>query len=127
MTMITVYALFFDDIRIISFPKSNDDLFFAISCGAMAAFTIEIGVASIVKEDYFLGFFFYLDVISTVSMIPDIGWIWDFITGGGDSGADSATDLAKTSRAGRITRVIRVIRLIRLFRLVKLYKQAKLA
>jgi hypothetical protein len=57
--------------------------------------------------------------------VPDCGWIWEPLTGGG--GSQDATDLAKTSRAGRVTRVIRVIRLIRLIRIVKLYKQAKLA
>ena len=71
-------------------------------------------------------FFFWLDIISTVTMIPDCGWIWEPLIDGNDGG-DSATDLAKTSRAGRVTRVIRVIRLIRLIRIVKLYKQKQLA
>lgn len=91
-------------------------------------FGIEIFLASIAKEDYFLTFFFWLDVVSTISMIPDIGWIWDLMIGqGSSSNASNAASLAKTSRAGRVTRVIRVIRLIRLIRIVKLYKQAKLA
>ena len=75
-----------------------------------------------------MSFFFWLDFVSTVSMLPDIGWVWQAWTGGGGSGsAGNAAQLAKTSRAGRVTRVIRVIRLIRLIRIVKLYKQAKLA
>ena len=125
MNIITIYSLFFDDIRIIAFAKSLDDVFYGITLVAMICFCVEIILASICKEDYFLTFFFWLDFVSTISMIPDIGWIWIPITGGG--GATSATDLAKTSRAGRITRVIRVIRLIRLIRIVKLYKQAKQA
>mmetsp|Transcript_16748 Transcript_16748/g.25817 ORF Transcript_16748/g.25817 Transcript_16748/m.25817 type:complete len:329 (+) Transcript_16748:783-1769(+) len=70
-------------------------------------------------------FFFNLDIVSTVSMIPDCGWIWDLF--GEDTGGSNATDIAKTSRAGRVTRVIRVIRLIRLIRIVKLYKQTQIA
>ena len=73
-------------------------------------------------------FFFWLDAVSTLSMIPDVGFIWQLIIGEGrNRQAKGATSVAKTSRAGRITRVIRVIRLIRLIRIVKLYKQAKLA
>ena len=126
MTVVTIYALFFDDIRIIFFMKPTDDIFFGISTAALFFFTLELVIASIAKpQEYFLSFFFWLDLVSTLSLIPDIGWIWDNITN--VQSADNATSLAKTSRAGRVTRVIRVIRLIRLIRIVKLYKQAKLA
>jgi hypothetical protein len=129
MSAITIYTLFFDDIRTIALTKEDDNICYIITCICFAAFTIEIFLASISKEEYFLTFFFWLDVVSTLSMIPDIGWIWDAMigTGGGDNTAGNAASLAKTSRAGRVTRVIRVIRLIRLIRIVKLYKQAKLA
>lgn len=124
MTMITVYSLFFDDIRSLAFPPSADNVFYGITTACMCIFLVEIFLACLVKDDYFLGFFFWLDVVSTLSMIPDIGWIWNAMTGGG-KGVQNAGQLAKTSRASRITRVIRVIRLIRLIRIVKLYKQAK--
>jgi hypothetical protein len=124
MTIITIYALFFDDIRVLLFPKDADPVFYAITLFGLICFTVEIVLASYAKEDYLLSFFFWLDIISTISMVPDIGWIWEPLIGGGDRSAD-ATDLAKTSRAGRVTRVIRVIRLIRLIRIVKLYKQAQ--
>ena len=124
MTLVTIYALFFDDLRVIYFPKVNDDYFFGVTLFGMICFAIEIFFASIAKDDYFNGFFFWLDLVSTISMIPDCGWIWDPLIGGGGS---DVTDLSKTSRTARVTRVIRVIRLIRLIRIVKLYKQAKLA
>lgn len=130
MTLITIYALFFDDIRVLAFPKSVDDIFYGITLVAMICYTLEIICASISVDDYFLSFFFWLDLVSTISMIPDCGWIWDPIVSGSDGGsgnATSATDLAKTSRAGRVTRVIRIIRLIRLIRIVKLYKQTQKA
>jgi hypothetical protein len=37
-----------------------------------------------------LGFFFWLDVIATISLIPDIGWIWDPILGNEESGTNAA-------------------------------------
>lgn len=44
-------------------------------------FSVEIAVASIVRDDYWLGFYFWLDIISTLSLLFDIGWIMDAITG----------------------------------------------
>jgi len=121
MSIITIYALFFDDLRVLLFPKSSDTIFYGLTVFGMVCFTIEIVLSSYAKEDYLLSFFFWLDIISTISMIPDIGWIWDPLIGTSSQSSD-ATDLAKTSRAGRVTKVIRVIRLIRLIRIVKLYK-----
>jgi hypothetical protein len=121
MTIVTIYALFFDDLRILFVAKSVDDWFFGITLLGMICFALEIMLASYAIPDYIFSFFFYLDLVSTLSMIPDCGWIWDAIIG--DSGtSSSATDLAKTSRASKVTRVIRIIRLIRLIRIVKLYK-----
>ena len=124
MTVITVYALFFDDLRVLYMDPSNDTLWFNISFFGMMCFFVEIFLSSIVKDDYFNTFFFWLDIISTVSMIQDIGWLWDPLLGNSEGNSDNAADLAKTSRAGRVTRVIRIIRLIRLIRIVKLYKQS---
>lgn len=83
MTLITVYSLFFDDIRAASVDQKYDGVFYGITTFCMCAFLVEILLASLAKEDYFLTFFFWLDFISTVSMIGDIGWI----TSGGGGGA----------------------------------------
>lgn len=131
MTAITIYALFFDDLRLLLFPKSVDDVFYAITFICIIVYSVELVLASLAVEGYFLSFFFWLDLISTLSMIPDCGFIWNPLlenfSGSGASKTGNATDLAKTSRAGKVTRVIRIIRLIRLIRIVKLYKQAKAA
>jgi hypothetical protein len=127
MTLLTFYALFFDDIRILAFHKDFDDIFYGITAAGVIIFTVEILISSYAKPEYPFHFFFYLDIISTLSMIPDCGWIWELIINNGSESSRSATDLAKASRAGRVTRVIRVIRLIRLIRIVKLYKQTVIA
>jgi hypothetical protein len=125
MTLMTVYALFFDDFRIIYFSKTADDVFFGITLLGIVSFSLEIIFASYAKPDYIYSFFFWLDIVSTVSMIPDCGWIWNFIIGVDEGGGgQEALSLAKASRSGRVTRIIRVIRLIRLIRIVKLYKQS---
>lgn len=128
VSIVTIYTLFFDDIRVLSLSKSIDDVFYGLTSACFIIFSVEIFLAGICRENYFMTFFFWLDIVSTISMLPDIGWVWDLVTGeGGTPQAGNAAQLVKTSRAGRVTRIIRIIRLIRLIRIVKLYKQAKLA
>jgi hypothetical protein len=86
MSLVTIYTLFFDDVRVLAVTVDKDEAFFIITCVCFALFSIEIFLASLSKEIYFLTFFFWLDVVSTISMIPDIGWIWELMTGGGGSG-----------------------------------------
>jgi hypothetical protein len=38
-------------------------------------FTLEIILASIVIDEYKYSFFFYLDIIATVSIINDVPWL----------------------------------------------------
>jgi hypothetical protein len=123
MSFVTLYTLFLDDIRTVFIGKDKDDIFNSITLICFIIFMIEIIIGASCRQIYFLTFFFWLDLISTLSMVPDIGWFWEFVIGEGSNfKASNATQLAKTSRAGRVTRVIRVIRLIRLIRIVKLYK-----
>lgn len=75
MTTITVYTLFFDDIRTMFIPKVADDAFYGITTFCMLCFSVEIIFAAYAKEGYVFGFFFWLDVMSTLSMVFDIGWI----------------------------------------------------
>jgi hypothetical protein len=134
MTVLTVYALFGDDIRLCVTWKSADDSFFVLTSISLLFFSIELVLLSISRTDYFLGFFFWLDLISTISLITDIGWIWDEITGTTDSNAQDAQQASKLARGSRgakigsrAGRIARVIRLIRLIRVVKLYKNANYA
>ena len=73
MTVITIYALFGDDIRVLATDKDGDPVFWILNIISMIAFTAEIIAASLVKTDYFNGFFFWLDVVSTLSLLLDIG------------------------------------------------------
>lgn len=132
MTILTIYALFGDDIRLLATEKPADPGFYAVSCVCLFFFTLEIVLGSVSKENYWLNFFFWLDVISTLSLIPDIPWIWDYIIGDQSSAGSNAAKASQLARAGRASRagtragrVIRIIRVIRLIRIVKLYKIAQ--
>merc|ERR1719316_806879 len=69
-----------------------------------------------------MGFFFYLDIISTLSLILDVSWIGEllFCQGDDDAAGGNAIRASRASRAG--TRAARVVRIIRLIRIIKLYK-----
>jgi hypothetical protein len=128
MTIVTLYALFGDDCRQLMSPKSGDEIFWSLTVIAMFLFAMELVLASFAQKDYFLGFYFWLDLIATVSLFTDIGWIYNEITGGGDISADNASQASSLARAGRGarvgTRAGRIVRLVRLIRIVKLYKHA---
>ncbi len=85
MSAITVYTLFFDDIRTLIVTVHQDAYFYGLTCAFLVFFTVEIVLASISKEEYFNSFFFWLDAVSTASLLPDIGWVWAAWTGSGGS------------------------------------------
>lgn len=129
MTILTIYALFGDDVRLF-FSKDIDDFFYGVTSACLFFFTLEI-ILSIMKKGYFCSFYFWLDTMATLSLISDIGWIWDPIVGNQDFSASNAQQASQLARAGRGARVgtragriIRIIRLVRLIRIVKLYKHA---
>ena len=129
----TLFALFGDDIRLAFFPKDVDFTFYNLTLICLIGFTIEITLNCLCQDNYFNSFYFYLDVISTISLIADIKYLMDLFTGEGqaDDSGDNAEDASQLARAGRSARVgtragrmTRVIRLVRLIRIVRLYKQA---
>lgn len=81
MIIVTMYALFGDDIRMTFLKKSSDDIFFSISSFALGFFLVELLLTSIAVPFYFNSFYFWLDFVATASLIFDIGWIWDYIVG----------------------------------------------
>lgn len=132
-TLLTIYALIGDDIRLISFEKEDDIFFDALTWTCIGMFSIEIFVCSFGKPDYWMSFFFALDLISTASLFLDITWIAEhFFDPLRDMDAESSSDESgdagalRAGRAGRAGskagRVVRIIRIIRLVRIVKLYK-----
>lgn len=124
-TALTFYALFGDDLRLSVTHKRTDTLFDCISIFCLLVFAIDIFASSLGKEGYFLGFFFTLDFVSTVTLVFDLTWISDALS---CTEVDSSSDISRNSRAGRESaRASRTVRIIRLIRLVKLYKTYRAA
>lgn len=138
MALVTIWALFGDDLRLIFTYDDVDEIFAGLTIACLIFFSIELGIASICKPDYFAGFYFWLDLVATVSLLLDIPAINEAIMGeededstaddSGDSGGGGGdgAQQAKVARAGRTsragTKAGRIVRLVRLIRIVKLYK-----
>ena len=125
--MVTIWALFSDDIRVLATNSYHDDVFYILVLFCFSIFVLEIIFSSIGVNEYFLGFYFWLDIISTLTILLDVGWIQEALFGSGSGLAIlSGVQLARAARASKIgsraARIVRIIRLIRLIRVVKLYK-----
>ncbi|CDW71083.1 adenylyl cyclase [Stylonychia lemnae] len=129
MSLVTVYALIGDDIRVWATTKEADPFFQSALIVSFALFTIEILINSVVAEDFKYSFFFWLDIIATLSLIADINWILDKI--GillGSTPSYEAVDVepgvmkVESNASSRIQKVVKSVRLIRLIRIIKLYK-----
>lgn len=97
MAIITLYTLFFDDIRVISCPYSWDPFFYFLTCAFMGLFCAEIVIACYVKPGYIFSFFFWLDVLATLSMLFDIGWLMDAVNSAFSSGGSASNKAAKVA------------------------------
>merc|ERR1719506_3413094 len=102
-------------------PKPADMIFNYLVILCIVVFSFEVVISCLGKDDYFMGFFFILDVASTATLVLDLTWVADELSGGGED-----DDQAKNARAGRTARIGakagRVVRVIRLVRILKLYK-----
>ena len=74
MTISTVFALFGDDIRLASAPAAADNSFSNVSFAVLILYTVELLLNVLAKPNYLWSFYFWLDLVSTASLIVDVGW-----------------------------------------------------
>ena len=138
MLVITLFVLFASDLQSAILPSSIDDFFNTIQLICLFLFIIELLLAILFLDNYNLTFYFWLDLISTLSLVIEINGVMDFIlnifisdstdvetTETGNSA--TAGKLSKATKTWKVTRVVRLVRIVRLIRIVKLYKTAMLA
>ena len=129
-SLLTIIVLFASDIQIAFLRVEVDKTFNICQCIILGIFLIEFILNCLAKKDYLFSFFFYLDLIATISLIQDIDWIINPILGYSSNTATSnrkksvqaSKAMNKVSSASRATRILRIIRIVRLIRMVKLYK-----
>lgn len=127
--IITLASLFADDLKLYLLPLVLDNIYYALVLINIMLFTFEITVTSIGWKGYFLSFYFFTDIIATLTLFLDLGWLFHAIAGTRDFKGKEAVDIYNFAIKGenlkkgtRAAQVIRIIRLIKLLRIIKLYK-----
>lgn len=72
LLLITLWALFADDFRLLIFPKVMDIMFDVVTIIVIIFFLVDIVLNAIAVRGYLVSMFFILDLISTFTMILDI-------------------------------------------------------
>jgi hypothetical protein len=101
--VITLWVLVADDLRLACMPPSADLAIGTLSMACMFAFVFEIIMYSIGTKAYLGSFFFWLDVLATISMILDIPRVNEVILqSAGNSDSLDSTALARATRMSRV-------------------------
>lgn len=125
-TCLTVYALVGDDLRLLYSNKPADTGFNVITLLCMIIFFFEVLVSCFGKDDYFGGFFFTLDLISTSTLCFDLSWVSESLQGDEeDSGGGGASGTAGIARVARVVRVLRLVRILKLYKAIFEARQAQ--
>lgn len=131
--VMTVFALFMFDINAALLPPSADNPVFVVMTVAFSFFIIELVMTMLAVRKFYSDLFFWLDVVATLSIIPDVPWLMDgFLTmigqDTGGEGSDSIRAGGRVARVGaraaRVVRVMRLLRLLRIFKLLRFFKKA---
>ncbi len=126
MTGITLYALFGNDIRLSLTNTTVDEAFVMCAWLCVVLFASEMGLNSLGYEHYFGGFYFWIDLLSTLSILLEIPAVVVALSSTLSGEGGSTTEIMEAGKAGRVgtraSRIIRIVRLVRMVRVVKLYK-----
>ena len=130
MTIIVLFSLFGDDIRVWTTPKVADPFFFAGYIISLLMFGIEILVKTVVDEEFKYSFFFWLDIVATLSLVLDVPWLFDplttyvFNSDSSESAVNVKPGVSSVDDGSKkiLTTILKSLRLIRLIRILKIYK-----
>ena len=75
INLLTAWSLFADNIQVLAFEKDADLGFDIVSYIVISVFVTETCLNVLTKENYFLGFYFYMDVVATLTMLMDVQMI----------------------------------------------------
>eukprot|EP00927_Polykrikos_kofoidii_P081860 TRINITY_DN7975_c0_g2_i1.p1 TRINITY_DN7975_c0_g2~~TRINITY_DN7975_c0_g2_i1.p1 ORF type:complete len:952 (+),score=158.11 TRINITY_DN7975_c0_g2_i1:201-3056(+) len=121
--VLTIYALIGDDIKYLSFNKPVDGFFFWATIVCLVVFSSEVVLSCIGKPGYFGGFFFVLDVVSTITLLLDLETVSGSLFGDNDIRSSRTAKLG--SKAGRVARVLRLVRIFKLYKAIYEARQAR--
>ncbi|GMI32490.1 hypothetical protein TeGR_g15162 [Tetraparma gracilis] len=122
MLCATAYALVADDLSKWTGSGSNDAALSIVTFVVLVLFTVELFVSVYCVPEY-MHFFFWLDLVASLSLIPEVDFLVD---DGSSTGVEDQATLTRAgraakagARAGRLARMLRLLRLVRIIKLVK--------
>jgi hypothetical protein len=134
IVLLTFADLFLEDLKVAAFPREMDTDFIIASLIVLIVFSAEVLLNCIVTPKYLFGIFFWLDIVSALSLLPDVPWLWLPLVGlrSNDSGAsdgemnDTAFELDRIVRVSQtgehLLKAMRFMKLLRLGRIAKLFE-----
>lgn len=138
MIIVTMFVLFGDDIRVLSFGKGADGTFEVFDSIALILFFLELFLNSWAKttivhepskplsgfgipieipitiKGYLFDFYFWLDLLAAISMFPEVSWVAEPL--GLSNMAGASTNIGATAKLGRVARMVRLVRLVKLYK-----------
>lgn len=119
--ILTIYILFADDIKIMTTDREADHAFSVSYMICFCIFLFDIIVNTwcrttflphfpYIESGYALSFYWWIDVISTFCIVPDIHFLANGI------GIETETQKGSYSQVGKIVRLVRLVRLIQIYR-----------
>ena len=118
-TLLTIFALYLDDIKRLTTSQTYDKLFDLISVIIISLFLIEVILDFLVDEQYGCGLFFWIDIIGIITMILDISSISNKIIYGEN------LEIQQINFNGllvmKISKNLKIIRIVRITNLVKIF------
>ena len=101
---------------------------------SLVLFSMEVLASSVAIEDYKYSFYFYLDIIATLSIISDLQFLLDFFAvvlsmSVSKHEVDAIPGVMHVENAinSKIQQLVKALKLVRLIRIIKLYKYVKQA
>jgi len=120
MGVLTFYALFADNLRDIFFTQNGDTIFDALLLTTLAIFILEILINLFVTDQYLGSFFFYVDIISTISILFDVNLVsasfFVFKQYEGLSNVSNQVLSRTIAMDGKVVRIARIAKIISVYR-----------
>eukprot|EP00277_Geminigera_cryophila_P002196 CAMPEP_0179423792 /NCGR_PEP_ID=MMETSP0799-20121207/11215_1 /TAXON_ID=46947 /ORGANISM="Geminigera cryophila, Strain CCMP2564" /LENGTH=202 /DNA_ID=CAMNT_0021198143 /DNA_START=249 /DNA_END=853 /DNA_ORIENTATION=- len=107
-------------------PIDLDPIIYCVSTVVFLFFMVELLLMTWCKKHYLFSFFFWLDLLAALSLIPDVFMLFQvdlFLLLGGSEGGLNIARTARAARAG--SRSARILRSMKFFSLVQRAKRGK--
>lgn len=126
--MLLMLSLFINESWVLgNASDDSDNALYGILTFVFICFCLESIVLSVVQPNYFLSFFFWMDIVGTISIILDIGWISESFLKTGSSNQGSILRATRAAKLGaRYGRLMRILKLIKFMKFLPCFKEEEI-